>query len=632
LRSNRLIVVFIFICTASLAQLERQKPDSLAAEREEYLFPIFPGRANLLAGSMGELRNTHFHAGLDIRTNNMTGIPVRAAKNGYVSRIIVGTHGYGKVLFVTHADGNQTIYGHLDKFKGAIANYVLKEHYAQKSFDLDLHPEKNSLLVTQGDTIALSGNTGGSQGPHLHFEIRDSANLALNPLTFNFSEIVDTFPPHASKIALVTLDSNARINDKFGRFEFYLFKQGNTYTFAQPILAHGKIGVELLAVDRMNNSAFRFGINQLALFANGKLVFNQFIDKINFEESRGIQNVFNYRTVKQRGVYFNKLYVDDGNALPYHQGSVNKGIITVDQQPVDLTIHMQDTYGNKSEAKFTLKPNPITNKVLLGETLAKPLDFEIHKNVMKVMAVGCKDAKLNVSTMGNVVSHTPSYGTALVNVYLIDLIKGLPDSIQACGNALHTQLKVRIPSGESYRYTSDYAEVNFDAGSLYDTLYFTETYKTTDKAEMFGLGNPLVPLFNAVEVVLKPKRKYQEDKSTRVYNSNGATLGGSWENGAIRFFTKELGTFTIQQDLVPPGIARIYLTQRTARFKIGDTLSGIASFEATINGEWLLMDYEYKTGILLAERLDKTKLLKGDFQLKVTDNAGNQRTYNQKIL
>jgi hypothetical protein len=627
---NKAAFFFILVCNYSFAQLA-SKVDSFSNRQEEYLFPISPGKPNLLAGTMGELRSTHFHAGLDIRTNSVIGIPVRASNKGYVSRIIVSAYSYGKAIVLTHPDGNTTLYAHLDKFHGALADYVLKQHYSRKSFELDLAPAKNELLVTQGDTIALSGNTGASQGPHLHFEIRDSLNQALNPLKFKFYEITDTYAPSASKIALVTLDSNSRINDKFGRFEFYLLKSGDSYSFSQPILAYGNIGVELLASDRMNNSAFRFGINSLEMFVNQKKVFTQVIDKIDFEETRGIQNILNYKILKQKGQYFNKLFVDDGNRLTYHEGTAANGIITVSETQVPVLIELKDANGNKSTVTFDLKPSPKTDRVLLLDQVTKPIDFEIFKNVMKVTAKACPANQLKVTLSNKVTLQSPSYGKALVKVYLVDLRNGLPDSISTCGASVSTKLKKAIPSGQPHQYTSEFVEVKFDERSLYDTLYLNESYQALEKTEVFTIGNGETPLFKAVEVILKPKHKYAEDKSTSVYRSNGGNLGGIWANGTVRFFTRDLGSFSILQDLVQPVIKKIFLTNRTARFKISDTRSGIASFEATIDGEWLLMDYDYKTGVLLAERLDKTKLLKGDFKLKVTDSAGNENTFTQKI-
>ena len=140
---------------------------------EGYLFPINPGQANYLAGTMGELRASHFHGGIDIRTGNRIGLPVLATQSGYVSRAQASAFGYGTVLYVTHADGKVSVYGHLDKITGKLGAFVKKEQYRRKTFEISLAFAPNEFPVNRGDTIALSGNTGSSQGPHLHFEIRE---------------------------------------------------------------------------------------------------------------------------------------------------------------------------------------------------------------------------------------------------------------------------------------------------------------------------------------------------------------------------------------------------------------------------------------------------------------------------
>ncbi len=639
MRLSKLLFCSVLLSTNGFSQFSR--PEGLDTDKKpagnNYLFPVNPGRQGFLAGTMGELRSTHFHAGIDIRTNNMAGIPILSAKEGYISRAIVSAFGYGRVLYVSHPNGHTTVYGHLDRFKGVAADYIREEQYKKKSFEIDLSFPAGKFPVLAGDTIALSGNTGASQGPHLHFEIRDQDNEALNPLKFGFAEIRDSYAPTAQKIALKTLDLNSRINDRFGRFEFYMYKMGNSYVFSKPILAHGRIGVELLAYDKMEKSAFRFGINYIEMFADSQRVFSQTIEKINFEESRGILALVDYKTMKTSGNRFNKLYIDDGNRFDYHAGSMQSGEIQVGSKIVPVRIELRDEYGNKSQVRFKLMPNPVTAQVMTLPSMKVPIDFDILENTLIISSQLCP--AMTSHTLNLFYKHEnqevePSYGNKFRDVYLLDLRKALPDSVTTCAGTLRFNFKDEVPSGTEYKFYNDLADIQFQESSLYDTLFLNVSRIEKDSAEVFSIGSRMVPLFKPLEILLKPKGKYPDNGKTAVYRvGNGNSyIGGKWLNDRIHFSTRELGDFKILEDTIPPSITRISINGSSTRLRIRDGLSGISYFEANLNGEWLLMNYDYKSGILQSEKLDKKKNLKGDFQLKVVDQSGNERIFKQKIL
>jgi hypothetical protein len=611
-------------------------PVGKAADLPPYLFPINPGSANFLAGTMGELRSTHFHSGIDVRTNSLIGAPVLATQQGYISRIIVGAYGYGQAVIIVHPDGNSSLYGHLDKFKGTVAAHVLKEHYAQKSFDLDLNFTPDQFPVKRGDTIGLSGNTGGSAGPHLHFEIRDSNNLALNPLAFGFTEIKDALPPYAIRVALTTMDIHSRINDRFGRFEFNLVKSGSAYILPYPVFANGNIGIELLAHDRIDRSQFRHGINYIELLADSTSIFTQEINQINFEESYDITALMDFKSLKTRGLRFNKLYVSDGNPLSLYKNVKNQGIVNIHEGLNKMQIRLRDFSGNETYVKFSLKKDPMTNQVSFLEAPLKPIDFDLQENTMTVHSKVCANKKTTAQlyTNGAAEEIEATYSGLTKNVFLFDIRKAIPDSIRTCSGTLQFQYKGRIPSGTDYSFYSDWFDVEFRKGNLYDTLLLNTDYDFASKSERFTIGNLLTPMHQKIKVTLKPKQSYPLQEKTSVYHMEGKRyeyLGGQWLNGKVEFETHELGDFTLATDSIAPSIRRIYCNKNSARFRIGDNLSGISSFDANINGEWLLMIYDYKTGIIQSERLDKKKLLKGKFELKVTDRAGNERVYKQVI-
>ena len=129
----------------------------------------------LLSGTFGELRGNHFHAGIDIKTEGVEGQKVYAIEDGYVSRIKVSTWGYGKVIYIRHpSTGHTSVYAHLQKFSAKIENIVKKEHYKKERFEINFFPNKEAIKISKGEIIALSGNSGGSSGAHLHFEIRNT--------------------------------------------------------------------------------------------------------------------------------------------------------------------------------------------------------------------------------------------------------------------------------------------------------------------------------------------------------------------------------------------------------------------------------------------------------------------------
>ena len=140
------------------------------------------------AGTFGELRNNHFHSGIDIKTQQREGLKVYSTADGYISRIKVSHFGYGKALYITHPNGYTTVYAHLQKFSEEIEAYVKKQQYAKESFEIELFPNTEELPAKNNTVIAYSGNTGGSGGPHLHYEVRINHN-AVNPINYFFNDV-----------------------------------------------------------------------------------------------------------------------------------------------------------------------------------------------------------------------------------------------------------------------------------------------------------------------------------------------------------------------------------------------------------------------------------------------------------
>ena len=336
--SMRSLYFLIFLIASHLSSGQSFTDD------DYYLFPINPGQQNFLAGTMGELRSSHFHAGLDIKTGGQIGLPVHVAADGYVYRIKISTGGYGNALYINHPNGTTTVYGHLEKFNPALEAYVIKRQYEEKSFDVDLFPQKDEFKYSKGEIVAYSGNTGSSTGPHLHFEIRDQRQRMLDPLKFNFPEIKDQMPPFLKSIAFVTMDKNARVNGAFGRYEFEVLKVDGVFKSRVPLELKGDIGMEIYAYDLMDGVWSRNGISETTLLLDDDTVFREVKTNLSFSNQRNILVHINFPEYQASGLKYNKLYVDDGNINDIY--TTPSRAIHVDDSAHVITIYMKDSYDN----------------------------------------------------------------------------------------------------------------------------------------------------------------------------------------------------------------------------------------------------------------------------------------------
>lgn len=599
------------------------------------MFPIRPGEANYLAGTMGELRATHFHTGIDIKTSGISGLPVYAAADGYVQRIKVSPTGYGNALYLAHPNGTTTVYAHLQEFETVVADYTRSYQYKRESFAVDISVPKDRLSFKKGDVIALSGNSGSSSGPHLHFEIRDANQEVLNPLKYGFDEIKDNLAPTLSQVAFVTLDVDSRVNGMFGRFEFSVVEQEGGYALDVPVTLYGRIGVEVYAYDRLNGASNRNGVVKQTLLLDFKPEFSQNIDRVNFGTSRNILVHTNYKRMMEGGRRFNKLYVDDGNFLKYYEANNQKGGLNIlDPLEHAIDVQLEDNYGNASQYHFTVNNKPyqqaIANKNMYG---LDEKGYDIRNNVLEVMVKDVKPdcfARIYNKGVEKLLAH--SYNADNRFFYLWDLKKGHPDSVVVCGKKYLFNYKKSIPSNARTNYVNEHLAVDFPSYALFDTLHlsYSKSLNHEQQAEYFKFEHYDQPLRKYVEVTLKPELAYNQ-KHNFVYAYNGNTdnlsfVGGEWENNSIAFKTRDLIGYTIAADTIPPEVKHLKSKPKRLTFRLSDNLSGIGNIRAELNGKWLLMNFDAKSGYLYSDpQTDVT----GQFELTVEDNSGNSQTWKR---
>lgn len=624
--NNLLLIALLGISHCTIAQLEAANLRSEAY----YLFPIKPGERNTLAGTMGELRSTHFHTGIDIRTEGRTGLPVYASAMGYISRVVVSTSGYGNTLYILHPNGQTTVYAHLDEFYGPIKEFVLKEQYRKESFEIDLTLYKGKFIVNQGDTIAYSGNSGSSGGPHLHFDIRDEKQRPLNPLSYGFDEILDRTPPVAEKIVVKSLNNHSRVEGQFGQQEYRLRRIGNNYVLDRPINVDGTIGLMLDAYDKLDYSRFRCGINTILVEVDGISVFEQRIKKFSFGEIKDIYRHMSYEDLREQGEKWHKLFIDDGNKLNFYETNKNEGKLTIipgEQHTVKIT--MIDTYGNKSAIDLTIKGKQIMNP---AGGWTKTVKSDVRDNTLVITSP--KTTK-NETILINNQERLPDYYTASTRVYLFDLRKELPSLVKVDDKMLDLYFREIINPGSSYTYYSHESDVYFQKNSIFDTLYYEADYyyDSLINQEIWNIGRSTVPLRQSIKVELKPKKPYEHEKY-KVYQIDGRSRyfeGGEWENNEISFWTKNFGSYSILADTLMPAIIPVRINSSDLIFKISDELSGINEFKCYVDDKWVLMHYDYKRNLIWSEKLNKNNPFKGVVYLSVTDNCNNKNIYSTTI-
>ena len=620
---------------------------SVKVEEDYYLFPIKPGQRNYLSGNFCELRSSHLHAGLDIKVGGVVGAPVHATAEGYVSRVKISYGGYGNALYIQHPNGTTSVYAHLHEFNDQIQRYVKEAQYQKKSFTIELFPEKNELSVKRGEILGKAGNSGSSGGPHLHFEIRDANQQPIDPLQFQFKEIVDNVAPYVRKISLTTLNKDSRINGQFGRFEFSVKAQGNTYTIEEPIEVHGTVGVEIAAYDKATGVRNTYGVKRTELRLDGKSQYLCDMDKFSFSQAKNIHVHTNYEERYRQNRTFYKLYVDEGNTLPFYTTNQQQGWLTIrDSEAHPVSVALTDINGNEAVAKFTLQGRPSWPRHFNTRYFSKPYsnkNYHVRHNVLQLFAPADKNleglyeqkpAKFFANRMDY--EEAPAYLVNDVAVYLWDLRNGIPDSVELTGETQPLSLKMRVPSGRSFSYYQPAMDITFPQSSLFDTLYLETDYYEENQREVFRIHEGSVPLQRNISVELKPQYLPEglRDKMAVYSVSNAGDLGfagGTWKGNTISFSTRSFGNYVLAVDTIPPVVTPLSVSSNRIRFKIDDSLSGLHRYEVNVNGEWVLMHYDYKQDLIWSDRLDESKPFSGEAELIAEDNAGNKTVFRVPI-
>lgn len=521
----------------------------------------------ILSGSFAELRANHFHSGLDIKTQQREGLNVYACADGFISRIKISEGGYGKALYITHPNGYTTVYAHLQKFAPKIESYVKQHQYGQESYEIEVFPGAVELLVKQGDVVAYSGNSGGSEGPHLHFEIRDNEERPMNPLLFGI-DIKDTTRPVIQEIYAYPLSENAHVNQSNEIQKLRMLPLQNGDYKVEDITAFGTIGFGIVSSDRQDLGANRNGVYNIQTFYNGQNNFEIEFTKFSFNETSHLNRYIDYGVYKTEKKRIQKLFVEKNNPLSLYKNIEDNGFIKI----VDSTTSIY---------KIRIK------------------DFEDN------------DCWLTLNIKGKET----------------DTIKKIEKNIT----------KHYIYADQANTLEEDNVSVYIPADTFYDDFY-------TDfvvRSDTLFFNEDIYPMKKSMTITYDVSQYSEEDREQLYiaelvgYYKRPYYTTTKLEGTKLKAFTKYLGTYALIKDSVSPTIQPYNFSDgkwlskyHYLKVKIEDKESGISSYRATINGKWILMEYDYKKKMLTYDFNDKVDSdTENNLKVIVTDNVGNSTTF-----
>lgn len=531
-----------------------------------------------LSATFGEIRPNHIHAGIDIKTQATEGKKVYAVADGYISRIGVSPYGYGNVLYITHYDGYTTVYGHLQRFSAEIAKYVKQNQYKQKKFTIQLYPDKDKFPIKKGDLIAYSGNSGGSGGPHLHFEIRHTASeKPVNPMYFGL-KIEDKAKPLIQGVSVYPLGNEATLEGGIKPMYFSVTGDNGKYSLKERNFVHanGEVAFGICTYDLVGTSTNKDGPYLYELFIDDELAFQVECDSFSYNEPRYVNSLLDYRHYKQKKSSYVRTETDPFNKL--HMISKRNGTVTVGEgDTVNISFKISDYVGNSSSIDFKLVG---TEPVFVERP-------EHRRSEYFVKADGSLNSHIQIENF----SVSMEKGTLFRDEWIQT---GQRDENDCCS---------RI-----YRFGDN---------------------------ELTTFKNFTVRIRPNSEWADHPKKYI-------AYIDNDGTvssLGGKMKDGCMEVQTRSMGEYTIKIDSIAPKVKATNFKDgqsvkalKSLRFKISDDMTGIETYNIYLDDVWVLGKYDAKNALLYYEFDEKMKAGTNNVKVVVTDGVGNKKTLKMKAV
>ena len=552
------LILFVFLVFSMLSGAQNNYPQDYFSNPLD--IPL------VLSGTFAELRSTHFHSGMDIKTQGREGLKVKSVADGFISRIKISHFGYGKALYVTHPNGYTSVYAHLQGFSPDIEAFVKRIQYENESYEIEFFPKAEDFPVFKDAIIAYSGNTGGSGGPHLHFEIRDNAERPINPMLFGI-DIKDTTAPLIKSVYAYPLDKNSFINNSNTKQKLRLIPLENGDYIIKDVDAFGRIGFGIETIDRQDMAANTNGVFNIQTFINGKRNFELDFKRFSFDETKHINGLIDYEHYTTKGERIQKLF-NKNNPLSIINSNLNDGFIAIEDSTNSVyKIRVTDYKKNASWVTISIKgTKDVVSEPVKEETTPYFIKSDQTKNL--------KDGKVSVAF----------YKDTFYDDFYLD-----------------------------FEVTNDTLKLHKDvvfAKKNFIVSFDVSNYSNEDKNKLY-----IARLIG--------------------YKNYPAYTNTKRKGNFLTAKTKTLGTYALTIDSIKPTISsanfknKQWLSKyRYLKIKIDDEGSGISNYRATVNGKWILMEYDYKTKTLTHDFNDGiVKETKNNLKVIVTDNVGNNSTF-----
>ena len=558
---KRIFILFFILLSAFFVQAQQIYP-------QDYFRSPIDFRM-LLSGTFGELRPDHFHTGIDIKTRSVEGASVYAAADGYISRIKISAFGTGKTLYLTHPNGFVSVYGHLSAFEKSLATYAKEQQYKRKSFEVDLYLKKDQFKFAKGDIIALSGNSGSSGGPHLHFEIRDEKTQEpINPLLFGI-KVKDYIRPVINSIRVYPSGKKPFNLQLAGWGENYRLKDGDTIGLPNDFY------LAINTIDKQNDTKNNNGVFEVALFVDSVQVFGNRQERLNFSTGRYINTFIDYAYYSEYRRRYQRAFVGEHNKLKLYTELKNNGVVHLTDSIFHQIIYqVKDANNNVSKLKFyTFLDDSNKFEQLPTDTVKKAVFYADKENIFKAE-----------------------------NIKLIMPTNALYDS-------LYFHFDVLKANKQNY----------------------TPIYQLHSKEVPLHKYIKLSIRSDSIPEKLKSKILVARIDNDNFIPST-TKWEGSWATASIRSFgnyTLIADTVKPQIRRINFSKNKVLKAGDKLSFIIKDELSGIKSYKGFFNGEWVLFEYDAKNNLIFYTVEQKRLLKKNKILIEIEDRVGNKSIWSE---